>query len=383
VIALSEPEISGNEWKYIKECLDTGWVSSVGPFVERFERAVADYVGAKYAVATCNGTSALHTAILSAGIEPDDEILVSTLSFIASANVIRYAGAWPVFMDCDPQYWQMDPEKVKGFLETQCHWKNGRIKNNRSGRTVKGILPCHVLGHCVPMDLILELAQKYELVIIEDAAESLGTKHKERGHVGRFGRVGCLSFNGNKIITTGGGGMLITDDLSVAEKAKHLTTQAKSDPVEYTHSEIAYNYRLTNIQAAMGCAQMEQLDRHIAAKRQIASIYSEALARIDGIEPMMEPPWAVSTFWLYTVIVHESDFGMDSRTLLKRLAQEDIQSRPLWQPLHRSKPHSTSQAYRIEIADLIYKDALSLPCSVGLTQPEADHVIEIVRRQRN
>ncbi len=386
LIPLSEPQIAGNEWKYIKECLDTGWVSSAGPFVNRFEQLVADRVGAKYAVATCNGTAALHTALIVAGIRPDDEILVSTLTFIASANAIRYAGAWPVFMDCDRQYWQMDPEKVIEFIEKQCHWTNGELKNNQSGRPVKAIMPCHVLGHCVEIDPIVELARKYDLVVIEDAAESLGTRHKARGHAGHLGNLGCFSFNGNKIITTGGGGMLVTDDYSLAERAKYLTTQAKDDPVEYMHGEVGYNYRLTNIQAALGCAQMEQLDDHIASKRRIAAVYSNAFAKIPGITPMMEPPWAMSTFWLYTALIHEKEYGIDSRSLLERLANEGIQTRPLWQPLHRSNPHRSAQAYRIENADAIYRAALSFPSSPGLTVTELQYVLQSVEsfsRARN
>jgi len=296
-IPLCTPAIRGNEWKYVKECLDTTWVSSVGAYVDRFERAVAEAVGTKNAVATSSGTSALHVALLVAGIQSDDEVLVSTLTFIAPANAIRYVGAFPVFVDAEATYWQMDPAKVKDFLENQCHWREGALVNRQTGRRVRAILPVHILGHPVDMDPILELARKYELVVIEDATESLGALYKDKS-VGQLGDIACFSFNGNKLITTGGGGMLVTNNERWAQRAKHLTTQAKDNPVEYVHTEIGYNYRLTNIQAAMGVAQMEQLDSFIEVKRSIAKSYDEALGEIPGITSMREADWACSVFWM-------------------------------------------------------------------------------------
>jgi len=380
-IPLCVPEIRGNEWKYIKECLDTNWVSSVGPFVDRFERGLADYVGAKHAVATCNGTAALHIALLVAGVQPDDEVLVSTLTFIAPANTIRYVSAWPVFIDAEPEYWQMDPQKVEDFLEKECRWVNGELRNKTTGRRVKAILPVHILGHPCDTDPILNVAQKYNLVVIEDATESLGAKYKGQ-MAGTLGDIACFSFNGNKIMTTGGGGMIVTDNQRWAKQARYLTAQAKDDPMEYIHSEIGYNYRLTNIQAAMGCAQLEQLDGYIAAKRQIAAGYTEAFSDVPGITPMREAPWAFSTFWLYTILVDCSSFGMGSRDLLRRLQDAHIQSRPFWHPLHTLKPFERCTAYRVEVADCLYQDGLSLPSSVGLQQEEQDQVIQVVRRMR-
>ena len=245
-IPLCVPEIRGNEWKYVKECLDTNWVSSVGSFVDRFERMLADYIGTIHAVATTSGTAALHIALLVAGVQPDDEVLVPTLSFIAPANAIRYTGAWPVFIDSEPIYWQMDPEKVLDFLEKECRWQGESLLNKTTGRRVKAILPVHILGHPCDIDPIREAAQKYDLAIIEDATESLGAKYKGN-MVGRLGDIACFSFNGNKLITTGGGGMIVTNDESWANRARYLSTQAKDDPIEYFHSEIGYNYRLTNI----------------------------------------------------------------------------------------------------------------------------------------
>ena len=377
-IPLSVPEIRGNEWAYIKECLDSGWVSSVGTFVDRFEKEVEEYVGHSEAVATVNGTAALHVALLVAGVQPDDEVLVSTLTFISPVNAIRYANAWPVLIDAEPNYWQMDVQKLGNWLESECHRSNGELRNRFTGRRVKAILPVHILGHPVDFESLLALAHKYELVVIEDATEALGAEYQGR-KVGSLGETACLSFNGNKIITTGGGGMLLTSNKEWATKARYLTTQSKDDPIEYVHGEIGYNYRLTNLQAAMGCAQMEQLDNYIAAKQRIASVYTSTLKEIPGVTPMPAAAWANPTFWMYTVLIDPAKYGMNSRSLLKRLAEQRIQSRPLWQPMHRSRAHAGAQATDCEVADWICAHALSLPCSVGLTESEQDRVIDAIR----
>jgi len=373
-IPLCVPEIGGNEWRYVKECLDANWVSSVGPFVDRFERAVADYVGSAYGVATVNGTSALHIALLVAGVEPDDEVLVPALSFIAPANAVRYVGAWPVFIDVEPVYWQMDPHKVADFLENECNWHDGELHDIATGRRVKAILPVHILGHPVDMDPVLEVAGKYGLPVIEDATESLGARYKDRA-VGRLGDVACFSFNGNKIITTGGGGTIVTDNEPWARRARYLTTQARDEPAEYVHREIGYNYRLTNIQAAMGCAQIERLDEYIAAKRRVADTYTTGLSAVPGIIPMSESPEVLCTYWMYTLRVDQAQYGISSRELLSRLAKSGIQTRPLWQPLHRSPAHAGCRHHGGEVADRLYRDALSIPCSVGLTDSDQQSVI--------
>ncbi|MBI4538159.1 MAG: LegC family aminotransferase [Gemmatimonadetes bacterium] len=377
IIPLCVPEIRGKEWEYVKECLDSNWVSSVGPFVEVFERKVAELVGARYAVATDSGTAALHVAVLLAGIAADDEVLVSTLSFIAPANAVRYAGAWPVFVDAEPEYWQMDPEKAVDFLEKGCEWRRGALYNKVSGRRLKAILPVHVLGHPCDVDPILEAARKYDLAVIEDAAESHGARYKGRS-VGHLGDIGCFSFNGNKIVTAGGGGVVVTDNEDWARKAKYLTTQAKDDPVEYVHHEIGYNYRLTNLQAALGCAQLEQLDAYMVEKRRIAARYREAFRELCGIDSMREAPWALSIFWLYTILVDESQYGMDSRVLLRRLGEAGIQARPLWQPLHLSKVHAGAQATDCSVAERLNRQALSLPSSVGLSAADQQRVIDVI-----
>jgi perosamine synthetase len=376
-LPLCVPEIRGNEWKYVKECLDTGWVSSVGSFVERFEQDVADFVGARFGVATVNGTAALHIALRVAGVEPGDEVLISTLTFIAPANAIRYAGAFPVFIDAEPEYWQMNPQKVLDFLQEGCQWREDVLYNRSTGRRVKAILPVHVLGHSVDFDPIREVARKYNLAIIEDSTESLGAKYRGQ-MVGNLGDIACFSFNGNKIITTGGGGMIVTNNQQWAQKAKYLTTQAKDDPLEYVHNEIGHNYRLVNVLAAMGCAQMEQLPEYIAKKRHIASTYSRALEEVPGITPMAEAPWAYSTFWLYTILVDCELFGMDSRALLRKLDKAKVQTRPLWEPMHRSKAFSDCGAFDCPVADRLNAEALSLPCSVGVTDEDIQYVVDVL-----
>ena len=378
-IPLIVPEIRGHEWRYIKECLDTNWVSSVGSYVDRFEKLVAERAGTKFAVATVNGTAALHIALLLAGVERDDEVLVSTLTFIAPANAIRYAGAWPVFIDAEPRYWQMDPDRVVDFLEHECNWDGQRLRNRRTGRRVKAILPVHILGHPVDLDPILAVAKKYALPVIEDATEGLGASYKEKS-VGGIGEIGCFSFNGNKIITTGGGGMLVTNNSEWAAHAKYLTTQAKDDPVEYIHGAIGYNYRLTNVLAAMGCAQVEQLDNFISAKRQIAQRYVEVLRTMPGLQLPQEAEWASSTYWMYTVLIDKTKLGIDSRQLLKCFADSNIQTRPLWQPLHHSPAHSSPGGTSCPTSESLYRDALSLPCSVSLGQSDQDRVIEILKK---
>ncbi len=381
-IPLCVPEIRGNEWAYVKECLDTNFVSSVGPFVDRFERDLANYTGAKYAVATASGTAALHVSLMVAGVGPEDEVLVSTLTFIAPVNAIRYVGAWPVFVDSEPKYWQMDSQKVHDFLKHDCQHVDGKLRNRHTGRRVRAIMPVHILGHPVDMDPIMTLAQEYNLIVIEDATESLGAKYKG-AMTGRIGHIANFSFNGNKIITTGGGGMLVTDNEAWARKAKYLTTQAKDDPLEFIHNEVGFNYRLTNLQAALGCAQLEKLNEYISIKHRIAENYTKAFTGVSGLAPMRQAAWAESIFWMYTILVDAPLYGIDSRQLMRKLADKGIQARPLWQPAHLSPAHAGSYAVDCSVAERLNCDALSLPCSVGLTETQQSKVINAFLAKNN
>jgi len=379
-IPLAVPHLGGNEWAYVQEALDTNWVSSVGPFVDRFEELTAARLGAGHAVAVTSGTAALHLALLLAGVEAGDEVVMPTLTFIAPANAVGYLGAHPVFVDAEPEYWQLDVEKVAEFLERECAPEGGVLVNRRTGRRVRAVLPVHVLGHPVDLDPVVELAGRYGLVLIEDAAESIGARYRSRA-LGTFGLAGCLSFNGNKVITTGGGGMLVTDDAELAARARYLATQAKDDPVEYVHGAVGFNYRLSNVLAAIGCAQLEVLEEHVAAKRAVADRYRDAFDSVPGLTVMREAPWAFSTHWLTTVLVDPADVGFDSRELLRRLSNAGIQSRPLWQPLHLSRPFADAQSYRCEVASRVAAQSLSLPSSVGLSEAEQSRVIEAVLRE--
>jgi perosamine synthetase len=377
-VPLCLPEVSGNEWRYIKECLDTGWVSSVGSYVDRFERECAARAGTRHAVATVNGTSALHIALLVAGVRPDDEVIIPTLTFIATANAVRYAGAWPLFMDAEPEHWQMDMAKLGDFLETGCELNGGELQNRATGRRVSAIMPVHILGHPSDMDPLLALARRFNLRVIEDATESIGAGY--RGwRVGSLGDMACFSFNGNKVITTGGGGMICTDNESFAKKAKYLTTQAKDNPLEYVHNEVGYNYRLPNLLAAMGCAQLEQLDGFIARKRRIAARYEAGLRDVPGLRLPRAASWAESIWWLYSVEVDAAIYGEDSRALLKRLAAAQIQARPLWQPMHQSPAHAAAPRRECPVADRLHRNVLSLPSSAGLTEADQQRVVDCLR----
>ena len=367
------PHLAGNEWKYLKECLDTNWVSSAGPFVDRFEREVAAYAGVPHAIATVNGTAALHVALVAAGVRPGEEVLVPALTFIATANAVSYCGAQPVFLDSEEASWGLDAGKMAEFLSRECVVKAGQVVNRTSGRVVRAVLPVHLYGHPCDLDAVLEVAARYPLAVVEDAAEALGSTYRGR-RVGCEGLVSCLSFNGNKIITAGGGGMVITRDEALARRVRSLTTQARSDATEYVHEDIGFNYRLTNIQAALGVAQLEQLEGFIAAKRATAEHYRQAFARVPGVAVFTEAPWARSTYWM-TSVLFAGGHPADVPALVRALTAAGVGARPLWLPLHRQPVFRAAQAYKIEVASRLYQRGLSLPCSVGITPEERAAVV--------
>lgn len=384
-IPLCVPEIRGNEWLYVKECLDTTWVSSGGPFVDRFEVAFADWLGRRAAgvaaVACQSGTAALHAALMVAGVGPGDAVLVSCMTFIAPANAVRYVGAEPVLVDAEPDHWQMDVGLVARYLAEDCVVRDGATVDARTGRRVAALMPVHILGHPVDMDPLLELARAHGLAVIEDATESLGALYKGRP-VGTLGDIAAFSFNGNKLMTTGSGGMIVTRNPDWARRAKHLTNQAKVDPIEYAHDEVGYNYRLTNIQAGMGLAQLENLPDFLAAKRRIAARYAEGLDRIPGLEPMRAASWADSAWWMYTIRVDADAYGMDSRALLRALDARRIQTRPLWRALHQGPPHAGCPTLGGAVAERLHATALSLPCSVGLGEATQERVLDTLAALR-
>ena len=381
MIPLSEPMLGEHESKYVQECIDSGWVSSAGPFVSRLEEWARTRFAAAGAVAVASGTAALHIALLLAGVRPGDEVLVPTLTFIAPAYAVRYVGAHPVFLDADPLYWQLDPSALATFLDDSCDAESGRLVNRSSGRPVTAVLPVNVLGHPCDMDRIVGLAHDRGLVVVEDATESLGSLYKERP-AGLLADIGCLSLNGNKIATAGGGGLIIVRDEGQARRAAYLTTQAKHDPLEYVHTELGYNYRLTNLQAALGLAQVERLDEFVLARRSIAARYAQALSQVPGIEFMPEASWATTNRWLSAIRIDQAEYGRDSRWLMRRLATEGVQTRPLWQPLHRSPAFETRDPQRQWVADRLNRDALCLPSSASLTWGDQARLIESITALR-
>jgi len=375
------PHLAGNEWKYLKECLDTNWVSSVGPFVDRFEREVAGYVGVPHAVATVNGTAAIHVALLAAGVRPGDEVLVPALTFVATANAVAYCGAQPVFLDSEETSWGIDPGEVARFLEAHARVEGDHVVNRTSGRVIRALLPVHLYGHPCDIDPLLALARRFPMAVVEDSAEALGARYRGRP-VGADGLAGCLSFNGNKIITTGAGGMVLTRDEATAARVRRLTTQARGDAIEFVHDEIGFNYRLSNLHAALGVAQLEQLDGFVEDKRATAAFYQDALGRVDGVHPFVEAPWARSTYWMASVLLEEGRCP-DVPALIRELNAAGVQARPLWRPLHLQPAFRNAPRAGTEVAERLYARGFSLPCSVGITPEERQAVVDaLVQRLR-
>lgn len=383
MITLSSPYLNGNEAKYISDCLASEWISTSGSYVARFEESVAEFVGKKTAVAMVNGTAALHISLMLAGVQVGDEVIVPTLTFIAPINAVHYVGAEPVFMDCD-DYLNMDVEKLRQFLASACIWKNGVLVNTSSGRQVKAILPVHVFGSMCRMDDIMELAQTYNLTVIEDATEALGAAMVEGRYsdrqAGTIGDFGCYSFNGNKVITTGGGGMLVAKEVPALERARYLSTQAKDDGLFYVHGDVGYNYRLPALLAALGVAQMEQIEVIIERKRARYEQYVQVVAMIDGLEMMAIPDYCRSNYWFYSLLIDEQTFGMSRDELMHAFGEEKIQTRPVWALTHEQKPYCRCQAYCIDNAPVYQGRILNVPCSAGLTDEEFERVVQVLRR---
>ena len=373
MLLLSGPNICGNEWKYVKDCLDTGWVSSVGAYVDKFEKMTAEFAGAKYAVATSSGTTALHICLILNGIEEGDYVIAPNITFVASINSIKYTNADPVLIDVDAETWQMDLDLLEKFLSEETELKNGFSVNKKDGRKVKAIMPVHVLGDMCNMDRLVKIAAVFHLIVIEDATEALGSYYKNK-HAGTFGLMGTFSYNGNKIITTGGGGMIITNDEALAKKAKHLTTQAKSDPFEYLHDAVGYNYRLVNTAAAMGVAQMELLPQFLQRKKEIISFYKNNLKGVGDItfqkvDEDINPNW-----WLPTIMTEKQ------KAVLKNLNDNKMQSRPFWVPMNQLPMFKNYMYYnKNDRSDFIYRKCLSLPCSTYITNAELASVVSKIK----
>lgn len=331
-VPLSVPRFIGNEKKYLNECIDSTFVSSVGKFVDKFEMDMATYTGAKRAVVCVSGTNALHMALMLAGVKRDDEVLTQALTFIATCNAICYIGAYPVFLDVDKSTMGLSPDAVREWLVENGEIRNGQCYNRRTGRRVKACVPMHTFGHPVRIEELVDICDEWNIELVEDAAESIGSKYKGI-HTGLFGKVGVLSFNGNKTITTGGGGMLLFMDEDLGSLAKHLTTQAKvPHRWEFKHDNIGYNYRMPNINAALGCAQLEHIDDFIANKRATANVYAEFFKNIKDIQFFVEPENAYSNYWLNAVILHDHSAQLE---FLQETNDSGVMTRPIWELMNR------------------------------------------------
>jgi aminotransferase in exopolysaccharide biosynthesis len=373
LIPLSVPNIAGNEWKYVKDCLDTGWISSVGSYVTQFEQMVADFAGAKYGVAAVNGTAALHIALLLSGVKQDDYVILPNLTFVASANSIKYLGADPLLIDADPDLWQMDLDLLEEFLENETDEKNGELIYIQDGRRIGAIMPVHILGNMCDMDRFLSIVKKYPLPIVEDATEALGTTYKGVS-AGKFSPLACFSFNGNKIISTGGGGVIVTDDEQLAKHAKHLTTTAKARSDEYYHDEVGYNYRLVNVLAAIGVGQMELLPSFIRRKKECVAFYKKELTAVADIRFQQELPDVNTNGWLFTIQTDKQ------QQLLDHLNAQKILSRRFWMPMNKLPMYKDAvYIQKKDNANTIYNTCLSIPCSTNITDEELAIVVKEIK----
>lgn len=365
MIPLHEPEFTGNESALVQNCLDSTFVSSVGKYVGQFEAMLADYTGAKYAVAVINGTAALHIALKLAGVQPQDEVLVPTLSFVATANAVAHCGAVPHFVDSSLDTMGMDPSVLAEYLATIAEPIPQGLRNRHTQRRIAAIVPMHTYGHPVDMTSLLEVANRWGLPVVEDAAESLGSTYKGR-HTGTFGKLGTLSFNGNKIITTGGGGAILTNDPELAHHAKHITTTAKCPHRwEFFHDEVAWNYRLPNLNAALGCAQMERLLDFLARKRELTNRYRMAFSGLTGIRFMVEPEQSRSNYWLNTVRLEEPDMNIRDK-VLAAANDAGYQCRPTWTLLHKLPMFADCPRATLPVAERLEASLINLPSSAKL-----------------
>ncbi len=365
LVALHEPRFAGNEWAYLKECLDSTFVSSVGKFVDRFEVDLATYTGAKHAVAVMNGTAALHIALRLAGVQPGDEVLIPALTFVATAAAVVYCGATPHFVDSEERTLGLDPQALRGYLHGITKIRDGQCVNRNTGRIIRALVPMHTFGHPVDIEGALVVARDFHLAVVEDAAESLGSTVHGR-HTGTFGLLGTLSFNGNKTITTGGGGAILTNDPELARRAKHLTTTAKvPHRWEYLHDEIGYNYRLPNINAALGCAQLEQLPTFLEAKRHLFERYEAAFAEVRKARIVAEPEGCRSNYWLQTLLLDESSAG-ERDAILTATNDAGLMTRPTWGLMHRLPPYRAFPRMNLPVAEALERRVINLPSSAQL-----------------
>lgn len=364
-VNLHEPRFSGNEAKYVDECIKTGWVSSVGSYVDRFEKDLAEFLGAKHAVAIVNGTAALHLCLVAAGVKAGDEVLIPAMTFIATANAVSYIGAVPHFVDVSEDSLGICPDSLAEYLDNIADIDGGICINKQTRRPIKAVIPMHCFGHPVDMDKLNKVAIKYGLTVIEDAAESLGSLYKNKA-AGTLSCMAALSFNGNKIITTGGGGAIITNDAELAKRLKHLSTTARAaNGYHFSHDAIGYNYRLPNINAALGCAQLETLPEYIIQKRKLAEIYKNAFAKIDGVQFIQEPSYAKSNYWLNAIRLED---GGHLDEVLQDTNNAGFITRPVWDLIPDLPVYAGNPSAGIENAKKLAASIINLPSSAFLVE---------------
>jgi perosamine synthetase len=366
-VALHEPEFRGNEWAYVKECIDTGWVSSVGKYVDRFESMLCDFTGAACAVATVNGTAALHVCLELVGVKRGDEVLVPSFTFIATANAVAYTGATSHFVDSEDRTLGVDPVKLDDYLRENAEARDGLCRNRRTGAVIRALVPMHTFGHPVQLDALAGVCERWNIALVEDAAESLGSWYRDR-HTGTFGKVAALSFNGNKVVTTGGGGAILSNDPELGKRAKHITTTARvPHRWSFIHDEVAYNYRLPNLNAALGCAQLERLPDFLRRKRVLAQRYIDAFREVSGVAVMHEPEGCLSNYWLNAILLDKPDPARRD-AVLAALNDAGMAARPAWTLMHRLPMFAGYPRMDVSTADALADRIINLPSSPALAE---------------
>jgi len=380
-IPLSVPNLKGNELKYVVDAVEKEWVSTGGAYINEFEDSIAKYLNVESAVACQSGTAGIHLSLILSGVDAGDEVIVPTLTFIAAVNPVRYIGAEPIFMDCDDSL-TMDANKLKIFCEEECEFIGGKLINKLNRKHIKAIIVVHVFGNSVNIERIMDIAQKYNLKVIEDATEALGTKFISGRYIGKYagtiGDFGVYSFNGNKIITTGGGGMMVSNHPELLAKGKYLSTQAKDDELYYTHDEIGYNYRMTNLQAALGVAQLEQLDKFIEIKKRNYELYNNGLKNTKGLIMLDFNKDIQPNYWFYSLLIKNDIYPLNVKKIIPYLKEKNIQVRPIWNLIHTQKPYRESRAYKIDRANYYLENVINIPCSSNLTEEEVNYVINVL-----
>lgn len=380
IIGLSIPNLEVEPiLNNLKECLETGWVSTGGRFIPEFEEKMAKYVKVPEAVGVQSGTAGLHTALRVLGVERDEEVIAPTLTFIAAVNPITYLGANPVFIDCDDTFC-MDPIKLKKFCKEECEIRGEFLYNKKTNKRIRAMVVVHVFGNMVDMEKIMDIAKEYKLKVLEDSTEALGTYYTEGKYKGKFagtiGDIGVYSFNANKIITTGGGGMVVSNNKELLDKVRFLSVQAKTNPLYFIHDEIGYNYRMLNLQAALGTEQIDKLETFIETKIRNYERYKKAIEEIDGLEIMPFNEGIRSNHWFYSLLVDKEKYGLNKDELLIKLNEVGIQTRPIWGLIHQQKPYVNNEVYMMEKSLWYYDRILNIPCSTNLTEEEVDIVVE-------